>query len=295
MKITSTKIGIILVMISLCGSFILFILALQLLDILPSTEESHATRTAKAVAITDSEQIATATVMPSVSPMPIDTLMPSATPSPTHTPPPSLTSTPEIRNSLTFNSQENGLQAVIGPVSIPSGAYRVTATTNGFFIGQIQTVSGTCNADTMGLFNLMQGIATLGAETLFTSENCQAIISVSNTQQPWTLDFSQILRDDIQTAETTYNSDDYGLYAVIGPLQFIDGRYRVTATTEKFLIAQIHTISGRCDDGIMGLFNLMQGQAVNGAQTLLTTKDCIGLVVISNTQSPWTLEFELLQ
>jgi hypothetical protein len=82
---------------------------------------------------------------------------------------------------------------------------------------------------------------------------------------------------------------------VLGPLVFEDGRYRVTATTSGFFIANLDVIDGTCDAGFMGLFNLSSGQANTGAQSLMTTSNCLTFIVISNTRESWTMDFELLE
>lgn len=258
------------------------------------------------------EEIPTAnepTSIPSDTPIPSATNTPAPTtntpqPTATITPTPLPTNTPVPTNTripptpippIIFSSGSNGMQPVIGPVDIPTGFYEVTVTTSGFFIGEIETVSGTCNTDMMGLFNLSDGIANNGAENWFASENCRALIQISNTQQPWTLEFRAMGPQDIQPVAHEYYSSQEGLYAVIGPVVFEDGRYRATVTTSGFFIGSLETVEGTCDSGFMGLFNLSSGQANSGAQNLITTRECVAILVVGNTQQPWTLTFEQLQ
>jgi hypothetical protein len=301
------KVGMIGI-VTACGVCFLLVLGAALLapsEMVIPTLNAGANNLAAVVSPMDSQNTVPteiATIASTNTPLPTNTIVPSSTPLPTNTVPP--TNTPLPTNTaipptpippIVFSSNTEGMQPVIGPIDIPTGFYEVTATTNGFFIGEIETVGGTCTTGTMGLFNLSQGIANAGAETWFASENCRALIQVSNTQEAWTLEFRAMGASDVQPVQSEYNSSTEGLYTVIGPVIFESGRYRATVTTSGFLIGDVETVSGTCDAGIMGLFNLSQGQANTGAQNLMTSRDCVGLIIISNTQQPWTLAFELLE
>lgn len=286
-----------------CIALTLCSIIAQSLGIIPSTEERNATRTldastqiaAQSFATMTQAAIPTNTLIPTIAPT--DTPIPTATPIPTDTPIPTNTPVPSpTPMPIIFSSSDSGLQPVIGPVDIPTGLYRVTATTQGFMIVEVDTVSGTCEHNMLGnLFNLSQGQATSGAEAIFASNSCRALIKISNTQQNWTLSFEAITPLDVTDIQPHYDSNTEGLQAVIGPVRFQNGQYRVTATTTGFIIAKVETISGTCDDGILGLFNLSQGQASSGAQNLLKTTDCLAFIQVHNTQEHWTLDFELLQ
>lgn len=92
---------------------------------------------------------------------------------------------------LTFTSDEYGLLPVIGPVTIPEGIYRVTATTAGFLIARLDLLSGEC--DTRGsLFSVSRGEANEGAQAVFNSSGCEVLISVYNVQEAWTLEFEKL-------------------------------------------------------------------------------------------------------
>lgn len=98
---------------------------------------------------------------------------------------------------LGYSSNEEGLQPVIGPVPIPSGVYRATFTTTGFGIVDVEAVSGTCETGFGSLFNVSQGQADDGAQnTLTASDSCMALIQVSNTREPWTLEFETLVRTE---------------------------------------------------------------------------------------------------
>lgn len=85
---------------------------------------------------------------------------------------------------------------------------------------------------------------------------------------------------------------------VVGPEQFPAGVYRVTAWTDGFMTVRLTATEGTCYEGTSGfittgtLFILMQGQAVDGAETLMTSEGCSALIEVSNVQEDWELKFE---
>lgn len=214
---------------------------------------------------------------------------------PTNTIAPTVESTTAPLEPITFDSSTEGLQAVIGPVDIPSGVYKVTATTAGFIAVTVETVSGTCSTNDLGdsLFNLVGGGATDGAETLFGSDDCRVLLQVSNTTEPWMLEFGALV--PVPAGTLSFSSQQYSLQAVIGPVTIPSGTYRATATTAGFISVQLGSVTGTCDVGFgESLFNLMQGQAADGAEAVLHSTDCVALIIVSNTQDEWTLDFEAL-
>jgi hypothetical protein len=134
-------------------------------------------------------QTATA-VAQSVIDTPIPTATPTATATATPTVTPTMTSTPK---PLIFN---DSAAKVIGPVEIPAGTYRAKMTTAKYITVSVTATSGECGAGTSflspGLFILLEGQATQGAEAVFTSKGCNALIEVSNVQAPWSLEFEKV-------------------------------------------------------------------------------------------------------
>jgi len=91
---------------------------------------------------------------------------------------------------LVFEQQN---ATVHGPLTIPPGTYRVTATTPGYFIADLQPLSGECDTPDYGnLFILSDGRAADGAQTIITSSGCTAIITTSNITDPYTLTISPL-------------------------------------------------------------------------------------------------------
>ncbi len=84
---------------------------------------------------------------------------------------------------------------VIGPVEIPAGLYRATATTKGFMIAQITLIDGDCGAkgiSAKNLFSLFKGDADEGAEAILESDGCTALLEISNVQEAWTLTLEKL-------------------------------------------------------------------------------------------------------
>lgn len=99
--------------------------------------------------------------------------------------------------------------------------------------------------------------------------------------------FYKALCDDL-----VFTSDDYGLQPLIGPIEIPEGFYRLRATTDGFLIADLVTVDGECSGSGFGstLFNMFSG--VGEAQIIFTSEGCLGFIEITNTLEPWTLTFE---
>lgn len=130
-----------------------------------------------------------------------ETLTPTLTETATITPTETLTLTPTV--TATFTPTLEPLQytassdKVIGPVEIPEGVYRATATTSGYIIVHITAVEGECGEGSgiflsESLFNAMSGQVTNGAEAVLTSRGCKALIAVSNVQNTWTLRIEKV-------------------------------------------------------------------------------------------------------
>lgn len=204
---------------------------------------------------------------------------------------------PPKEPTLSFSSAQDGNQPVLGPLKIEDGIYRIRLETDGFFIADLEEMEGKCELlTTFGFFNISMGQAENGAEVVLVAEGCEALISISNVTTAWTLDFYAYGPEDVAPVKTEYSSETDGTMPVLGPLQFEDGRYKITLKTEGFFIASLETVDGNCEsNSLFGLYNISAGQASQGAQTLITTQDCIALITTTNINAPWTLTFEPLQ
>lgn len=97
---------------------------------------------------------------------------------------------------LHFTNESEGMEPVIGPVSIASGIWRATFTTAGFGSVELEVISGTCEDDGL-IFNAFQGDATDGMQAVVTTgPGCEVLISVSNTSEDWDLMFEAVKLDE---------------------------------------------------------------------------------------------------
>jgi hypothetical protein len=94
---------------------------------------------------------------------------------------------------LAFNSTDDGRQPVLGPITIPEGLWRITVDTPGYFQLSFDVLEGTCEGDGFSqlLFNEFEGEA-INAQTLFTSEGCEALFTVDNVSEDWELEFEKL-------------------------------------------------------------------------------------------------------
>ena len=97
-------------------------------------------------------------------------------------------------DGLTFSDDK---QVVIGPVTIPAGIYRAKLTTVGYAAVQVDALDGKCGVGArmsanQHLFIVSKGDADAGAEALFKSEGCTALLTVENVTKPWQLTFEGI-------------------------------------------------------------------------------------------------------
>lgn len=84
---------------------------------------------------------------------------------------------------------------VIGPVSIPGGIYRMTMTTEGSLFANLTLLNGECGVKTIApatLYILQSDGAPTGAEKIFESAGCSALIDVRSVRAPWSLSFERI-------------------------------------------------------------------------------------------------------
>jgi hypothetical protein len=96
-------------------------------------------------------------------------------------------------NPLRFTSDDEGLQAVIGPVSIAPGSYLATVVTDGPITVDLVASEGECSPQAEGmLFDVAEAEAATGIEALVSSRGCIAVITTHNADQPWTLSLVRI-------------------------------------------------------------------------------------------------------
>ena len=95
---------------------------------------------------------------------------------------------------FTFSSEEYGLLPVIGPITIPEGIYRATATTPGFFITESTPLSDGCGRDVeRSWFILSAGEATEGAQVVIEVESdCELLLEISTATESWLIELERL-------------------------------------------------------------------------------------------------------
>ena len=203
--------------------------------------------------------------------------------------PPPIPEFDSTTGALVFDSATVGLTVLYEEITFPDGFYNVTATTTGALTLNINPLEGTCINGIFGLLELEAGAATTGANVSFGSEGCIAQLEVVNANAPWTLTFQQTGITPTTQAETfTYTSETEGQQAGIGPA---NGVYTVTVTTTGFITVNLQQLEGLCDVHILGLFNLLEGQATDGEVTEMSSDGCVGIILVNNATAPWSLTF----
>jgi len=84
---------------------------------------------------------------------------------------------------------------------------------------------------------------------------------------------------------------------VLGPINFENGVWRATFTTDRYGAVGFETLEGDCDtERTEVLFNVFEGEAKDGVQQRFKTDGpCQAMINVSNTSSDWTLIFELIR
>ena len=207
---------------------------------------------------------------------------------------------PEMSDSdYSFNSNDDGLQPALGPISLSEGIHIFTATTDGYMIVSPTSLSGDCGSDLRySIFSLSDGEGSDGAQSVVNAESdCNVLLEISNVSEEWTLDIRQIILENtplIKTSDGSYsfNSIDDGLQPVLGPLFLSAGVHIFTATTDGYIIVSPTSLSGDCGSDLRySIFSLSDGEGSDGAQSVVNAEsDCNVLLEISNVSEEWTLD-----
>jgi hypothetical protein len=84
---------------------------------------------------------------------------------------------------------------LIGPLSLPTGTWAMNLVTDGYFIGAIKPLSGTCVAGTVpgdAVYNITAGQATDGAGVVIGSKDCRFVLETTNVTSAWTVTFEPL-------------------------------------------------------------------------------------------------------
>ncbi len=97
---------------------------------------------------------------------------------------------------LSFSSDTDGMTGTLGPVQIPLGIYQANLRTNGDITIQVTPVDGECSAAPLFDLSSGQAIAPVGANVIFQSAECIALVEVVNATDPWSLQFERLNIDE---------------------------------------------------------------------------------------------------
>lgn len=98
---------------------------------------------------------------------------------------------------LSFSSEVDGLQPVIGPISFPNGVWMATLTAPKYGTVEVETLSGKCGDLSSYIFILDPGEGAEGAEQVFkTSDGCEALLTIDGAREGWTLTFELVKAAD---------------------------------------------------------------------------------------------------
>lgn len=98
-------------------------------------------------------------------------------------------------SGYSFNSDDEGMQPVIGPLDFEAGTWIVTYTSKDYGIVELTAIDGDCGGydSEFTLISVSAGEADRGAEeVLQTPEDCSALIQISNVSEGWTLEFELV-------------------------------------------------------------------------------------------------------
>jgi hypothetical protein len=158
---------------------------------------------------------------------------------------------------------------------------------------------------TICLIIAMTSMVSAQDEAAETCDTSSALATITELVADTELEPIEILRaikaavDEIllQCDGLMFTSENEGLQPVIGPVEFPEGLYRVTFTTEGYGVVELEFLEGECEPSLYSdtLFINNAGESSDGAQATLNSSGCEVLILLSRTNEPWTLEFEKLR
>jgi hypothetical protein len=209
-------------------------------------------------------------------------------------PPSSLVS--EEQPALSFTSMEEGEQAVIGPLTIPDGFYRVRLISSVQAMMHVVERKGTCTIinSRRGEFSVRNVLymdqSAEVSEFLFDAVACEALLITGDLAiNPWQIDFYLLDLTEISPVETTYSSEVLGTSPLIGPIVFEDGVYAVTLTGSSPYVS-LFPIEGDC--GLLPSNRLLPN-GDSKSETKFESQGCVTFITFDLSDQAWQMEFEL--
>lgn len=116
------------------------------------------------------------------------------------------------------------------------------------------------------------------------------------------LDTLREIRLELSLIESQCSTLDFeGDKAIVSdPIEIPEGIYRVTATTDGYLIAKITILEGECGEGSGSIlskafFLLSEGQATEGSQVVFTSLGCEVLFEYASVTAPYAITWEKIK
>lgn len=98
-------------------------------------------------------------------------------------------------SGLSFNSEDEGMQPLIGPITLPEGMYRATLTIDGMGMVSMESLDGNCGEDQFGLplFMVME-MGESETQALVDAGGGECLIKFENVTMvdEWTLTFEKL-------------------------------------------------------------------------------------------------------
>ena len=103
-----------------------------------------------------------------------------------------------------FTSDAEGMQPVLGPLTLPQGSYTLNVTTAGYFNAALELEEGLCAYRDQSAGAFSRGQAVGGAARILdvSSETCSFLLAIGSANEPWTLHIAEIVGGG-ETEETT--------------------------------------------------------------------------------------------
>lgn len=200
---------------------------------------------------------------------------------------------PEYEAMYTFTSDEYGTDAVLGPLYMPGGLYRVRLIANGAISAKLEEVEGSCYLlSIFDLFAIFELDKQNMVERVIYTDACEANINVVTSTGSWTIEVSEYLEQDVAAVQDSYDSETLGTMPVLGPLIFDDGTYTFNVTTDGYMTLTVQPLSGDCETESGTLVGVRPGEASNGVTATLNTFNCIAFITMDNVSDPWTITVE---
>ncbi len=167
---------------------------------------------------------------------------------------------------------------VLGPFTLPTGLYKITVNTKGYF--QLFQAGNRSS-----IFNLSAGEGIFG-ETVFKSHGGEYIFQTDNISAPWTLEFVNVDFSNPQPISNV-NSIVASVPKVLGPYRMEINSYKITMLTDGYF--QLFPINPTNGNEMSSIFNEISGNW--GLSKIYTPPFEIMLFRTDNISANWNLQF----